>query len=232
MTEDETNQTESLIEWPHRSAARARRAERLFGSALVIYSVLAVFAYRYSYFSWDLNFARFVQEINLSGFETLMIWTSVPGNGLIPWALVIATGAGLILARLRIEGIICMSGAGAGALIDRVMKATIDRPRPPDSLVRVMGDFNHESFPSGHVFFFVSFFGFLFFLAYALLKKSLLQRLLFALFGVPLVLIGLSRVYQGAHWPSDVVGAYLAGGAWLMLMIEVYRRFKLKQETL
>jgi undecaprenyl-diphosphatase len=46
------------------------------------------------------------------------------------------------------------------------------------------------------------------------------------------VLIGLSRVFQGAHWPSDVVGAYLAGGVWLMLMIEVYRRAKLKQEAM
>ncbi len=232
MSEDETNHTESLIEWPHRSAARARRVETVFGSALIVYSALAVLAHRYAYFSWDLNFARFVQEIKLPGFETLMIWTSVPGNGLIPWALVIATGAVLILARLRIEGIICMAGAGAGALIDRLMKATIDRPRPLDSLVRVMGEFHHESFPSGHVFFFVSFFGFLFFLAYALLKKGLLQRLLFLLFAIPLVLIGLSRVYQGAHWPSDIAGAYLAGGAWLMLMIEIYRRLKLKQETL
>lgn len=232
MTEDETNRTESLIVWPHRSAARARRAEIVFGSALVAYSVLAVFAYRYAYFSWDLNFELFVQEIKLPGFETLMIWTSIPGNGFIPWALVIATGTILILARLRIEGIICTMGAGVGALIDRVMKATVDRPRPSELLVRVMGDFHHESFPSGHVFFFVSFFGFLFFLAYAVLKKGSLQRVSFVLFGMPLVLIGLSRVYQGAHWPSDVVGAYLAGGAWLMLMIEIYRRFKLKQETL
>lgn len=232
MTEDQTNHTESLIQWPHRSAARARQVEIVFGSSLVIYSVLAVLAYRYAYFGWDLNFARFVQEIKLPGFETLMIWTSIPGNGSIPWVLVIATGTVLILTRLRIEAIICMAGAGAGALIDRLMKATVDRPRPLDSLVRVLGDFDHESFPSGHVFFFVSFFGFLFFLAYALLKKSPLQRLLFVLFGMPLALIGLSRIYQGAHWPSDVVGAYFAGGAWLMLMIEVYRRLKLKQETL
>ncbi|MEW6212368.1 MAG: phosphatase PAP2 family protein [Acidobacteriota bacterium] len=232
MNDDQTTRTESLIQWPHRSAARARQVEMVFGSSLIAYSALAALAYRYSYFSWDLNFARFVQEITVPGFETLMIWNSVPGNGVIPWILVIATGTILILARFRVEGIICMAGAGVGALIDRLMKALIDRPRPPDSLVRVMGDFNHESFPSGHVFFFVSFFGFLFFLTYALLKKGLLQRALLILFGAMLVLIGLSRVYQGAHWPSDVVGAYLAGGAWLMLMIEVYRRLKLKQETL
>jgi undecaprenyl-diphosphatase len=41
--------------------------------------------------------------------------------------------------------------------------------------------------------------------------------------------IGVSRVYMGAHWPSDTVGAYLAGGVWLMLMIEVYRRMKARQ---
>ncbi|HEY7547202.1 MAG TPA: phosphatase PAP2 family protein [Blastocatellia bacterium] len=231
MAEDETNQTQ-IIEWPHRSAIRARRAEIVFGLSLVIYSVLAILAYRYSYFNWDLNFARFVQGIKFPGFETLMIWTSVPGNGLIPWVLVIATGTALIFARLRIEGIICMVGAGVGALVDRLMKATIDRPRPVDSLVRVLGDFHHESFPSGHVFFFVSFFGFLFFLTYTLLKKGLLRRILFVVFGMPLALIGLSRVYQGAHWPSDVVGAYFAGGVWLMLMAESYRRLKLRQETL
>ena len=231
MAEGETNQTQ-IIEQPRRSAVRARRAEIVFGLSLVIYSVLAILAHRYAYFSWDLNFARFIQGIKSPGFETLMIWTSVPGNGLIPWVLVIVTGTALIFARLRIEGVICMVGAGVGALVDRWMKATIDRPRPVDSLVRVLGDFHHESFPSGHVFFFVSFFGFLFFLTYTLLKKGLLRRILFVVFGMPLALIGLSRVYQGAHWPSDVVGAYFAGGVWLMLMAEFYRRLKLRQETL
>jgi undecaprenyl-diphosphatase len=230
--EKEPEISDRLIARPRIAAVRARWAEMVFGAALAVYALLAALAYRYSYFSWDLNFARFVQSIRVTGFETLMIWTSVPGNGWVPWALVITTGAALILARLRIEGTVCLASAAFGALADRGMKALIDRPRPADSLVRVMGDFHHESFPSGHVFFFVSFFGFLFFLSYALVQKSLLRRTCYLLLGAPLVLIGLSRVFQGAHWPSDVVGAYLAGGVWLMLMIEVYRRAKLKQEAM
>jgi len=41
-----------------------------------------------------------------------------------------------------------------------------------------------------------------------------------------IALIGVSRVYLGAHWPSDVAGAYLGGGIWLSMMIAVYRQLR------
>ncbi len=109
------------------------------------------------------------------------------------------------------------------------MKAVVDRPRPTISAVQVFGQFRHESFPSGHVFFYVSYFGFLLFLLYVLLKPGRWRRALLLIFSLPLVSIGVSRVYLGAHWPSDVIGAYLVGGAWLLLMIETYRRTKARQ---
>src|SRR3712207_9482805 len=73
----------------------------------------------------------------------------------------------------------------------------IGRPRPTLDLVRVSGEWAHESFPSGHVVFYVCFFGFLFFAAFALLPKgSTVRRVTCALAALPVLLVGLSRVYR------------------------------------
>lgn len=225
-TRPDENVAEQITVSPMRAALRARRLEILLGAGLSLYAVLAALAYRYAYFSWDLKLARRIQAVSIPGFDTLMDWTSMPGNGWTAWVLVSLTAIVLALIRFKLEGAICLASASLGALIDRLMKAVVARPRPDEAVVQVLGDFKHESFPSGHVFFYVSFFGFLFFLVYVLLKPRPLRRILLVVVGAPVVLIGVSRVYLGAHWPSDVIGAYLSGGVWLVVMIELYRRLK------
>lgn len=152
-------------------------------------------------------------------------------GGWIEWPLVIATGLALIMKGLRTEGFVCIAGTALGGAINLLVKLLVGRPRPTDLLVNVARVYHHESFPSGHVVFFVEFFGFLLFLSYVLLERGPLRRLLLIVLGLLIALVGVSRVYLGAHWPSDVFGAYLAGGIWLMVLILVYKRIETPQSS-
>ena len=107
------------------------------------------------------------------------------------------------------------------------MKAVIARPRPAADLVGFAYEGRGLSFPSGHVTFYVCYFGFLFFVAYAILPRgSALRRAALVLTALPVLVVGFSRVYLRAHWPSDTLGAYLVAGLWLAFSLEAYRRWK------
>ncbi|HLG17294.1 MAG TPA: phosphatase PAP2 family protein [Blastocatellia bacterium] len=223
---DEEGEAAAFTSAASTTIRRVYWAELVFAAALGAYAVLAVLAHRYAYFGWDVELSRTIQSIDLPGFRTAMIGISRLGSGWLPVALVVASGTALVVARRRIEGLTLMAGAGLGSALDRLLKALTARPRPDGGIVQVAVSTHYESFPSGHVLFFIEFFGFLFFLSYLLLKPGGLRRASFVVLGSLIAVIGVSRVYLGAHWPSDVVGAYLAGGMWLMLMIEAYRRLK------
>jgi len=82
------------------------------------------------------------------------------------------------------------------------------------------------SFPSGHVFGATVFYGFWGFLGvYYGLKKKILIPLL-SLIVVLVLAVGFSRIFEQAHWPSDVAAGYLFGGLWLLLLIPSFLYFQ------
>lgn len=209
------------------AARKLLRAEAVFVVALAAFAVLAFYARADAYFAWDLRATLALQRFDAPGFPSLMRVASVFGNGLNGWLLTALTMLLFFLRRRRTEMFALLFSVGGGELVNRLVKMAVGRPRPVAELVRVTGRWAHESFPSGHVTFYVLYFGFLFFAAFALLPRDTnVRRAALALAALPVLLIGLSRMYLGAHWASDVLGAYLLSGAWLALSVHLYGRWK------
>lgn len=225
-----TNETEASPSTQTRRARIVRRlwrAEMFYGAGLMAFAVLALFAYAYAHFGWDATLQQLVRRISLPGFGDLMRIVSIPGNGLTPHAISAVTAVVLVLMRMKAEAAGILLSTGGSGLMNMLIKMLIGRPRPNAQPGELLIQYSGNSFPSGHVTFYVCYFGFLFFLAYALLPRHSLTRRLALLFAVlPVALVGLSRVHLLAHWPSDTLGAYLLGGLWLAFSLDMYRRWK------
>jgi undecaprenyl-diphosphatase len=229
MEEDQTPPAEAPVRLSlrRRAARRLLRAETLYAVMLLAFAVLAAFAYFDRYFGWDLRISRGLQNLRVPGLLDFMRAVSVFGNTWKPFAITTATTLLFLAFSRRSEAAGLVLSAGGSAILNSVVKILIARPRPTPELVTVYRDLHTRSFPSGHVTFYVCYFGFLFFVAYALLPlRSIARRLALTLIILPVVLVGFSRVYLGAHWPSDTLGAYLMSGLWLAFSLHLYRIWK------
>ena len=107
---------------------------------------------------------------------------------------------------------------GAG-LLNLLVKFLFHRERPTIEHLVMQGGF---SFPSGHSMGSLICYGGLAFLIFHLYKKSKLSLVILLAIVILILLIGLSRIYVGVHFPSDVIGGYLLGASWLTLMIGLF----------
>jgi undecaprenyl-diphosphatase len=198
----------------------------VLSSFVILFLVMAVFARIHPYFPWDPAIYKLVRSISLPGFQSLMIWVSALGAGWVAVGIVVIAGLALLFANLKKEALVCVAGVGLAAAINRGLKFVIARPRPDGSLVEALVPLEHESFPSGHTLFFLELFGFLMLLNLVLARRRIARMVANIVCGAMIVLIGVSRVYLGAHWPSDVLGGYVLGGICLTIMAKSYKRLK------
>jgi membrane-associated phospholipid phosphatase len=113
--------------------------------------------------------------------------------------------------------------AGLVSLLNYSFKMLIGRPRPSPEDVQVMIQESNFSFPSSHAFFTSIFLGMLVYLLFTRLKKKRWKYLSLTVLVLLVFLVGISRVYLGVHWTSDVLGGYIYGGLFLTLLIWVFK---------
>ena len=105
-----------------------------------------------------------------------------------------------------------------------MLKALIERPRPELAAEQLAAlGVDSYAFPSGHAQSSTIFYGFLAYFIWQHARRPWLRWLGVAGMLTMIVLVGISRVYLGVHWPSDVVGAYSIGILWLHVWIRAQR---------
>jgi undecaprenyl-diphosphatase len=142
--------------------------------------------------------------------------------------VLLLSSAFLWSARHRYSVLLLWVAMIGGTVLNLQLKAEFGRPRPqlfPWRTIQV----GHSSFPSGHALTAVILYATLAYLLGRLETSRLQRRLTLAVAALVILLIGLSRLYLGVHYPSDVLAGYVVGVAWstvCALGIEALRYFR------
>lgn len=102
--------------------------------------------------------------------------------------------------------------------LNQLLKAVVQRPRPEG--FRLVAESGY-SFPSGHSMVAMAFFGLLIWMVWRYHRRDAMRVVWCALFALVIVMVGVSRVYLGVHYASDVLAGFCVSIAWLVLYTKV-----------
>jgi undecaprenyl-diphosphatase len=168
---------------------------------------------------FDASVRGFVHSFSSPGLTKVMFALSFMGATGMMAILVAAVVLFLVKRWHRALGWLALTMLGATAL-DFALKYGFHRARP----VPFFGPVPHTySFPSGHALFSFCFYGVMAGLINARVRPRWLRIAVWCAAAVMVLGIGLSRIYLGVHYPSDVIAGYLAGAIWVGAMITIDR---------
>ena len=153
-----------------------------------------------------------------TGFLTAVAKTVTTMGSTLTMAL-LAGAAVIVLAVRRHRGdaiLVAVVAVGAGVLV-RVGKDIVGRTRPPVAQRLVVE--TNQSFPSGHALASAAILGVLVVVLVHLVPSPAGRAALRLVGALCVLFIGLSRLYLGVHWSTDVLGGWLTGAGWLVLCL-------------
>ena len=166
--------------------------------------------------TWATPFLHAMASPGLNAF--MSAFTNIGSSPVIVPIFVVVMVALLWKRRFGAASFLALTSGGA-LVLDVTMKLFFQRPRPRLAWARVLPDY---SFPSGHTMNAV-----VFYIALALILWSVFGRrvgLIAVAVAIVLALaVGVTRIYLGYHYLTDVVGALLAGTAWLLIVGAAFR---------
>ena len=140
--------------------------------------------------------------------------------------LVILTIVLFILIKDKKIGISIFSNLAIITILNQLLKRILQRPRPTE--FRIIEETGY-SFPSGHSMISMAFYGYLIYLIYKYVKNKYIKWTAIVLLSILICCIGISRIYLGVHYTSDVLGGFLISLSYLVIYISTTNKFLIER---
>lgn len=129
----------------------------------------------------------------------------------------------LLLILKKEDGIILGISTISSVLVNTLIKYIARRERPPHLRLISQGGF---SYPSGHAMISICVYGMLIYIILKNIKNKKIKILLTILLTLLIISIGLSRIYVGVHYPSDVLAGYIVASSIVIIIISIYNNIR------
>lgn len=142
-------------------------------------------------------------------------------------AICLTSIAVILLAVIKNKkiGISIILNLVVATILNFLLKNILQRPRPME--YRIIDESGY-SFPSGHSMVSMAFYGFLMYLIYKYVKNKYIKWTLITILGILTISIGISRIYLGVHYTSDVFAGFLMAISYLIVYISIVNKFLIK----
>jgi undecaprenyl-diphosphatase len=166
-------------------------------------------------FTWDLSLMLALHGLSQPWLDTVFVMITQTGGGLVGLFLLV-TAVYLWRRQQQQTAVLFMAACSGAMALNSLLKLLFARPRPdvfpPFYVV------TNYSFPSGHTMLAVMFYGLL---AIWLWHNKKFGWAIFS--GFWILLVALSRVYLGVHYPSDVLASLAVGILFLVIIVTIYK---------
>ena len=180
-------------------------------------------------------FEEKIVKLDTIGYNLI---SNIINPSITPIAIVITSlGGAIVIVALAIDVLILVKNRKISfsillnlviaTVLNLVLKNIVQRPRPDE--YRLITETGY-SFPSGHSMISMAFYGYLIYLTYKYLKNKKLKIILITILSILIILIGITRIYLGVHYTSDVIAGFLISVCYLIIYTSLVKKYILEKE--
>lgn len=191
--------------------------------SLTVFALIALSVSDHQIHRFDDNLIGWVQGMESPGMTKWMrVFTWIgSGRPVITITIMFMIVLYIFLGHRR-ELLFLAAVIAGSAMLNTLLKLAFQRARPT---IHRIAEANGYSFPSGHSMAAFSLYGGLAFLIWKHIPTATGRVMMIIVSAALILAIGLSRVYLGVHYPSDIAGGYFLSGSWLAICIWFYQRY-------